>query len=176
MRPAPACDDLQYSPVPKTRHGTASVSEWENFRELAHARKNRAERGSAMVESALILLTFFVLLIGTIDFGQVMFFHQSLVERARSAVRYGVTNPTNTAGIKNMAVYNTVTVSGTPSPVLPNLTTAMVDVQNPGANTSSARVVVTISGYPMVFLSPYITQSFSNLAVTVAMSSETQVP
>jgi len=35
---------------------------------------------------------------------------------------------------------------------------------------------VTISGYPMVFLSPYITQSFTNLAVTVAMSSETQVP
>jgi Flp pilus assembly protein TadG len=139
-------------------------------------RKNRTERGSSMVESALVLLTFFVLLIGTIDFGQVMFFHQSLVERARSAVRYGVTNPTDTAGIKNMAVYNTVTVTGTPSAVLPNLTTAMVDVQNPGDKTTSARVVVTISGYPIVFLSPYITQSFSNLAVTVAMSSETQVP
>jgi Flp pilus assembly protein TadG len=127
-----------------------------------------------MVESALVLLTFFVMLIGTIDFGQVMFFHQSLVERARTAVRYGVTNPTNTAGIKNMAVYNTVT--GTPPTVLPNLTTAMVTVTNPGANTSGARVVVTISGYPINFLSPYITQSFSNLAVTVAMSSETQVP
>jgi Flp pilus assembly protein TadG len=131
-----------------------------------------------MLESALVLLTFFVMLIGTIDFGQVMFFHQSLVERARTAVRYGVTNPTNTAGIKNMAVYNTVTVTGTPSAVLPNLTTAMVTVTNPDANTSSARVVVTISGYPVNFLSPYtyITQSFSNLAVTVAMSSETQVP
>ena len=138
--------------------------------------KNRLERGSAMVESALVLLTFFVLLIGTVDFGQVIYFHQSLVERARTAVRYGVTNPTNTAGIQNMAVYNTVTVTGTPAAVLPNLTTAMVNVQNPDINTSSARLVVTISGYPINFLSPYITRSFSNLAVTVAMSSETQVP
>ena len=127
-----------------------------------------------MVESALVLLTFFVMLIGTIDFGQVLFFHQSLVERARTAVRYGITNPTNTAGIQNMAVYNTVTVTGTP--VLPNLTTAMVTVTNPDVNTSGARVVVTISGYPIVFLSPYIAQSFTNLAVTIAMSSETQVP
>lgn len=129
-----------------------------------------------MVESALVLLTFFVMLIGTVDFGQVLFFHQSLVERARTAVRYGITNPTNADGIKNMAVYNSVTVTGSPSAVLPNLTTAMVNVTNPDANTSSARVVVTISGYPIDFLSPYITQSFNNLAVTVAMSSETQVP
>jgi hypothetical protein len=129
-----------------------------------------------MVESALVLLTFFAMLIGTIDFGQVLFFHQSLVERARTAVRYGVTNPTNTAGIQNMAVYNTPTVTGTPSAVLPNLTTAMVTVTNPDVNTSNARVVVTISGYPINFLSPYITQTFNNLAVTVAMSSETQVP
>jgi Flp pilus assembly protein TadG len=140
------------------------------------ARKNRAERGSTMVESALTLLTFFLMLIGAIDFGQVMYFHQSLVERARTAVRYGVINPTNTDGIKNMAVYNSVTVTGTPPAVLPNLTKAMVDVQNPDANTPNARVVVTISGYPINFLSPYIAQSFNNLAVTVSMSSETQVP
>jgi Flp pilus assembly protein TadG len=129
-----------------------------------------------MVESALTLLTFFVMLLGAIDFGQVIYFHQSLVERARTAVRYGVTNPTNTDGIKNMAVYNSVAAAGPPSPILPSLTTAMVNVQNPDANTPNARVVVTISGYPVTFFSPYITQSFSNLAVTVAMSSETQVP
>lgn len=143
---------------------------------MRRTRKNRAERGSMMVESALTLLTFFLMLIGTIDFGQVIYFHQSLVERARAAVRYGVIDPTNADGIKNMAVYNSATVTGTPAAVLPSLTKAMVNVQNPDANTPSARVVVTISGYPLNFLSPYITQSFSNLAVTVSMSSETQVP
>jgi hypothetical protein len=55
-----------------------------------------------MVETALILLTFILMLIGTIDFGQVIYFHQSLVERARAAARYGAINPTDTTGIRNI--------------------------------------------------------------------------
>lgn len=139
-------------------------------------RKNRAERGSTMVESALVLLTFLLMILGAVDFGQVMYFHQSLMERARQAARYGATDPTNTTAIQNMAVYNSTTTTGSPPAVLPGLTTAMVSVTNSDANTSSARVVVSISGYTINFLSPYITQSFNNLAVTVSMSAETQVP
>jgi len=52
------------------------------------------------------------------------------------------------------------------------MTTSMVDVQNPDINTSSARVVVTISNYPINFISPYIAQSFHNRPVMVAMSAE----
>ena len=59
-----------------------------------------------MVETSLVLLTFLMLLIGIIDFGQVLYFHQSLVERARAAARYGAINPTDTTGIQNVAVYN----------------------------------------------------------------------
>jgi hypothetical protein len=51
------------------------------------------ERGQSMVESTLVLLVFFSLLLGVIDCGQVLFAHQSLVERVRSAVRWGVVNP-----------------------------------------------------------------------------------
>jgi Flp pilus assembly protein TadG len=129
-----------------------------------------------MLESALTLLTFILMLLGAVDFGQVMYFHQSLMERARQAARYGVTDPTNTTAIQNMAVYNSTTTTGSPPAVLPGLTTAMVSVTNPDVNTSAARVVVAISGYPLNFLSPYIMQSFNNLGVTVAMTSETQVP
>jgi len=57
--------------------------------------KKHSERGSQMVETSLILLTFLLMLIGTIDFGQVLYFHQSLVERARAAARYGAINPTD---------------------------------------------------------------------------------
>ena len=137
-------------------------------------RKNR-ERGSSLLESALILLTFIMMLIGTIDFGQVVYFHQSLVERARAAARYGVINPTNTTGIQNVAVYNSSTSSGQTA-VLPGLTTAMVDVQNPDINTPNARVVVTISGFPMQFFTPYLASSFNGRPVVVAMTAESQVP
>ena len=139
-------------------------------------RTNQAERGSSLLESALVLMTFLMLLIGTIDFGQVMYFHQALVERARAAGRYGAIHPTDTAGIKNVAIYNVADTSDSPQPILASLTSAMVDVQNPGINTPSARVVVTISGYPIQFLSPYIAQAFNNQPIRIAMTSETQVP
>lgn len=129
-----------------------------------------------MVETALVLLVFLMILIGIIDFGQVLYFHQSLVERARAAARYGAVHPTDTTGIQNVAVYNSATVSGTPSAILSGMTTSMVDVQNPGINTNDARVVVTISNYPVSFISPYIAQSFHNRPIVVTMGSETQVP
>lgn len=134
------------------------------------------QRGSNLVEAALILLTFLLLLIGIVDFGQVLYFHQVLVERARTGARYGAVNPTNTTGIQNMVVYNTPTTSGSPSAVVGGLTTAMVNVQNTGNNSDAARVVVTISGYNIQFLSPYIAQSFTNRPIVVATTAETQVP
>lgn len=137
---------------------------------------SRRQRGSNLVEAALVLLTFLLLLIGIVDFGQVLYFHQVLVERARTAARYGAIHPTDTTGIQNMAVYNTATTTGSPTAVVGGLTTSMVDVQNPGNNSNEARVVVTISGYTIQFLSPYIAQSFTNRPIVVAVTSETQVP
>ena len=57
-------------------------------------RRKTSERGQSFVETGLVLLIFLMLLIGIIDFGQVLYFHQSLVERARAAARYGAINPT----------------------------------------------------------------------------------
>jgi Flp pilus assembly protein TadG len=135
--------------------------------------RKHLERGQSMVETALVLLVFLMILIGIIDFGQVLYFHQSLVERARAAARYGAIHPTDTTGIQNIAVYNTASYTGAAPPaIIGGMTTAMVDVQNPDSNTSAARVVVTISGYPMTFISPYIAKSFNNRPIMVAMSAE----
>jgi len=137
------------------------------------ATRNR-ERGSTLLETALVLLTFLCLIIGTVDFAQVLYFHQALVERARAAARYASVNPTDTTGIKNVAVYNTTDGSGTA--LISSFTTSMVSVANSGNNTTGAVVSVTISGLPIHFLSPYIAQSFNAQSVTVAMVAESQVP
>jgi Flp pilus assembly protein TadG len=129
-----------------------------------------------MLETALVLLMFILMLIGTLDFGQVLYFHQSLVERARAAARYAAINPTDSTGIQNIAVYNSATVPSPPVAILPGLTTGMVNVSNPGNNTPEARVMVTISGYPINFISPYIAQTFNNRPVIVSVTSENQVP
>jgi len=104
----------------------------------------------------------------------VLYFHQSLVERARAAARYGAINPTDTTGIQNMAVYNSSTA--TTDITLPGLTTAMVNVQDLGVNTPEARIMVTISGYPINFISPYIAKQFNNRPVIVCISAENQLP
>jgi len=138
--------------------------------------RKHSERGSGLVETSLILLIFLMMLIGIIDFGQVLYFHQSLVERARAAARYGAINPTDTDGIKYMAVYNSPTLPATPNAILPGLTTSMVTPSNVGADTPEARIMVTISGYPIKFISPYIAQQFNNRPVIVCLTAETQVP
>jgi len=139
-------------------------------------RHTRSERGSTMLETALLLLVFLTMLIGILDFGQVLYFHQSLVERARAAARYGAIHPTDSAGIKNVALYNQSAPTGSPLPVLPGMTTAMVDVQDLSANTPEARILVTISNYPINLISPYIARQFNNRPVIVSMTAENQVP
>jgi hypothetical protein len=50
----------------------------------------KRERGQGLVEATLVLIVFFALLLGVIDCAQVLFAHQALTERVRSAVRWGV--------------------------------------------------------------------------------------
>jgi hypothetical protein len=123
------------------------------------------------MEGGLVLLLFVSFLIGTLDFAQVLFFHQTLVERARAAARYAAVHPTDTAGVKNVAVYNAASPSGTPTAVLPGLLTSMVSLSTSGAGTPEARVKVTITGYPYTFVSPMISGSRTATA-SVTMLSE----
>jgi hypothetical protein len=53
----------------------------------------RHQRGQSLIEGTLVMLVFFALLLGVVDFGQVLFAHQSLTERARAAVRWGSLHP-----------------------------------------------------------------------------------
>ena len=133
--------------------------------------RRKKQRGQAIVEGALTLLTFVALLIGILDFGQVIYFHQTLTERARAAARYGAVNPNATSAIQNVAVFNAASADGRTA-VLPNLTTANVAVSLQGVNTSAARVTVTISNYPIQFYSPYLPRSFNVAPISVTVSSE----
>ena len=133
---------------------------------------SKRERGQAMLESGLVMLIFLSFLIGTLDFGQFLFFHQSLVERARAAARYGAINPTDSTGTTNVAVYNMAAPASGASPILGGLTTAMVSVVSSDPSTPEARITVTITGYPFTFLSPYIGGSHTVRPVVATMASE----
>jgi hypothetical protein len=117
-------------------------------------------RGSTLVESSVVMLLFLVILIGVLDLGQILFFHQFLGERVRTGARYAVVHPLNQAAIQNVVAFNTSSpVNG--SSGLFGLTAEMVSVSRHDAGTLSDRVEVKIAGYPMRFLSPWLAGAFA---------------
>jgi len=102
------------------------------------------------------------------DFGQFLFVHQALVERARYAARWGAINdPTNTTSIKNMVRFFQATDPGTPAYF--NLTDANVTVANNGSGTDQNRLDLTISGYSFTVLSPVIGGNLPGIPITISV-------
>lgn len=134
--------------------------------------RSRRSRGQSLVESALVLLVYLVLLIGILDVGQVLFIHQTMVERTRAALRFGaVQDPFNADAVRNMVLYNQPTVPGAgdyepeylgdrdappPVPGIFGLMPAMVDVQRHDATFNEDRITIRITGYPFNFYTPII--------------------
>ena len=56
----------------------------------SRGRDPRRRGGQAILESALVLLVFLMVLFAIMDFSQVLFTHQMLVERTRSGLRWGM--------------------------------------------------------------------------------------
>lgn len=134
------------------------------------ARRRRATKGSVIVETALIFLVFAIMLLGAFDFGQFLFIHQSLVERARYAARWGAINdPTDSASITNMVLYNQTTSPNQSTGSYFNLTAENVSVTNPGSGTDEYRLTLIISGYSYTVLSPYIAGRYTGPRITVSV-------
>jgi hypothetical protein len=118
-----------------------------------------------MVEATLVLMVFFTMLLGVIDCGQVLFAHQSLVERVREAVRWGVVHPWNQQNggdaIVNLILYNqTEAPRGNAAPFL-GLRPENVVVRHQPATSDrpdDETLRVTIVNFQSQFFSPWIAQ------------------
>jgi Flp pilus assembly protein TadG len=134
------------------------------------ASRRRTSRGSVFVETALIFIAFFSMLIGTVDFGQFLFIHQALVERARYAARWGAINdPTDTASITNMVLYNQGAAPPLGTASYFNLTAANVTVSSAGSGTDDYRLNLQISGYSYAVFSPYVAGSYIGPKITISV-------
>jgi len=133
---------------------------------LSHRRHySQGQRGQALVESALILMLFLMTLIAALDFSQVLFTHQMLVERTRSGLRWGMIHAWDGSGdaIANMILYNQST-AGTGGTFM-GLTRANVSVTYTpatAANPNDVRLKVSIVDYKFRFFTPFIAKSFTN--------------
>jgi Flp pilus assembly protein TadG len=132
------------------------------------ANQNNRERGSALVEGALIFLVFTMMMIGVVDFGQFLFIHQTLTERAREGVRYGVVNdPTDATSIQNVVLYGQA--SGGSVPNSPSsgdagifgVLRSQVVVSATGSATDDYRLTVKVQNYSYTIYSPLIYGSYT---------------
>jgi TadE-like protein len=127
-----------------------------------------------MLEAALCLTVLMSLLIGALDFGQLLFFHQALVERVRGAARWGSLNAYDGTGdqITNMVLYNRPDDPGAGTPAFLGLSRDNVDVEYAAgsvANPNDERITVTLRDYRYRFFSPWIATTFTdNTPITVS--------
>jgi len=112
------------------------------------------------VEGSVSLLAFLVVIIGILDIGQVLFFHHFLNDRVRVGARYAVVHAYEPSVIQNVVAYNS-----TEAPMggagLFGLKPAMIQVNHYDAGTPNERVKVSVTGYKMHFLSPWLAASFT---------------
>jgi len=139
--------------------------------------RRRKERGQALLESALTTFVFLILLIGVIDVGQVLYVHQSMVERVRAAARYGAVRAFDADAIRNMVLYDQATEPDTGDPdVEPQgflgMTSDMVSVVRDDATFNEDRITVTVDGYPFTFFTPFIAGVYEGKAVTACLPYE----
>jgi Flp pilus assembly protein TadG len=134
---------------------------------IPHSHRRRRQRGATAVEASLTLTVFLLTIFTLFDLGYVMYVHQTLAERARAAARYGSLNPTDTTGMKNVALY--YDTSGSGAGVL-GLTTSNVTAVRSGVGTTADRVTVTIQNYP--FMAVWPGRSQTGLPIVVTMPVE----
>ena len=147
--------------------------------------RNAGRRGQALVESALVTLAFVVVLIGIVDVGQVLFVHQTMVERSRSAVRYGAVRPYDATAIENMFLYDRPTAPveengdesddgdrEDPAPGLFGMDASMVTVNRYDVNTNEDRITLTITNYPFSFFTPFIAGEYVGKPIVTTIPYE----
>jgi hypothetical protein len=130
------------------------------WQRMAPAHIRPGQRGQSMVEATLVLLVFFALLLGVVDCGQVLFAHEALVERARSAVRWGVVHPWEGPDpIVNLVLYEQTEEPARRPPGYLGMTEANVKVsyQPPTAEHPDDEILtVSIVNFESHFFSPGI--------------------
>jgi Flp pilus assembly protein TadG len=131
-------------------------------------KRSKRERGNSLVEGALVIGMFLMMLIAIIDFGQVLFVHATLTERVRNAVRLAVLDSSCDATcVQNLVLYRSKTVPdsnrSTDGIGLVNLTAANVVVTVPddattstGSTLANRRLTVTLTNYQYVVVAPFI--------------------
>ncbi|HEX8178354.1 MAG TPA: TadE/TadG family type IV pilus assembly protein [Pyrinomonadaceae bacterium] len=133
------------------------------------------ERGTQLVELALVMPLLLLLLGATAEFGRFMYTYSTLAKATRAGARYAVSQPpgAGATATKNLVAYGNT--AGTGKPVVTGLDAAKVTVTPVVlANGTTDAVTVRITSYtyqPIFDLGKLMNKPALSLAVNVSPSS-----
>jgi Flp pilus assembly protein TadG len=108
----------------------------------------RCERGTQLVELAIVLPVMLALFGATAEFGRFFYTYQTLSKATRSAARYLTVEPLGGSDEQaaNLVVYGNT--AGTGDPLVEGLTTGHVDIERGGGNASMPPLItVRVEGF-----------------------------
>ena len=152
------------------------------------------ERGTTVAEFAMVALLFFTLIFGIIEFGRMLFTHNSLADATRRGARYAVLHPSSKeADVKNVVVYGdkAFAAGSLTTPVVAGLTPEMVVVTYEGEDldgdpdtdptsfgSNLGQATVKIVGYSFNFTVPVIGRMIpmGDYSTTLSAESAGDIP
>jgi Flp pilus assembly protein TadG len=131
---------------------------------VTYDHRKRRRRGQALLESSLVFMATLMMIIGIIDFGQVLMTIQMMNERARAGARWASTHTLDPAKVKNYVAYGreTAPAAGSPNGIF-GLRPEHVTVQRLDNGTPTDPYddqVQVVVRKPVTWMSPYIARTF----------------
>ena len=130
-----------------------------------------SERGTTLVEFAIALTVFLTAMFAVIEFGRCLWVHNALTDAARRGARYAVLHSnTDVDSVKNVVVYGDP--AGGSQSVVPNLTTANVNVSYDSIAVNKGTATVSITSYQFQFVVPIIGTSITMPSYSTTLPGE----
>jgi Flp pilus assembly protein TadG len=135
------------------------------------------ERGSTLVEFSIGVMVFATAMFAVLEFSRALWAHNALTDAARRGARYATLHSaTDTTSVKNIVVYGNA--AGTGNAMLPNLSTANVDVSYNNFGLNDGTVTVKITNYQFQLVIPIVgtTITMPNYSTTLTGESAGLIP
>ena len=100
-------------------------------------------KGQSLIETTLVLAAFMGLLLGVVDLGQMLIMRQSLVDRVRTAARWGSLHTYDPGAIRNLVLYGSTVPGGAG---FAGLQAADIMVSKSGCPGMACRVEIKVAG------------------------------
>ncbi len=140
------------------------------------------QKGSTVAEFAVVALVFFMVVIGIIEFGRLLYTHNALTDAARRGARYAVLHEENAPCLDNVVIYgethiDPVTCAPSGPPLINGLTSANVSVQYQGSAPNAygmnlGTATVTIENFTFDLGIPLFSKSLNMPKYSTTLTAE----